>query len=59
VTPAPLPHQSDQERQQDTRTQEFRTVDIIVFVGLSLGLAGLMTKACQVAASARFPGRED
>jgi len=34
-------------------------MDIIVFVGLTFGLAALMKKACQVATSAGFPGRQD
>lgn len=34
-------------------------MDFIVFIGLTFGLTALMKKACQVAASAGFPGRQD
>ncbi len=33
-------------------------MNVIVFVGLSLGLAGLMIKACQVAIASHHPGRD-
>ena len=59
VTLGPLrPHRRGRVNLGVNDHREGRNVNVIVFVGLSLGLAGLMIKACQVAISAHHPGRD-